>query len=334
MSQRVLGEFARQEIRDAVIGLRGSEARLQIASLAERYGVSTGYVYAMTSDLRPQRKRRSDSGKRLEQWKEDPAVKLAMQEVHVNNLAPKLAIKTVVANMRNVDADFEFPVSRGHFQRLLRQCGIHRRAERRNATAYRPWQAKFPGEIFQLDFSGLKTRWLDRTTRRILKLSPLEVSRNHPNTDPNRMRLWCFALRDDCSRFQYSRFVACDAPNANNVLDFLLECFRELGIPLILYTDKDRVIRSRRLFRAESILNNAYADAGGFKLVQHEAGNPKATGKIERAHQIIQEYENLIGVSYKERTLEELNHFAQQIDLETNWEIHRKIGRASCRERV
>ena len=326
MSQRVLGEFARSEIREELIGLKGGGARARIAVLAGLHGVSTGYLYAMTRDLRPQRKQRTDCGKRLLELREDPAVKLAMELVHTRNLSPKLAIRTVEANERETGGDgFCFPISIGHFCRVLRQCGIHRGAERRNATAYRPWQATFPGEIFQLDFSGLKTRWIDRTTRRILKLSNLEVSKNHPNTDPNRVRLWQFMLKDDFSRLQYSRFVACDAPNGMNVLDFLLECFRELGIPLTLYTDRDRVIRSRRLFRAESMLNKAYANAGGFRLLQHEPDNPQATGKVERAHQIMQEYENLIGVSYKHRTLDELNNFSQQVDLDYNWSIHRKL---------
>lgn len=328
MSQRVLGEFARHEIREELIGLKGAEARARIEALSDQHGVSTGYIYAMTRDLRPQRKQRADCGGRLLELKEDPAVKLAMELVHTRNLCPKLAIKTVEANESDIRGDgYYFPISIGHFRRILRQCGIHRGAERRNATAYRPWSATFPGEIFQLDFSGLKTRWIDRTTRRILRLPESEVSKNHPNRDPNRVRLWAFMLKDDFTRYQYSRFVACDAPNGMNVLDFLLECFRELGIPRTLYTDRDRVIRSRRLFRAESILNTAFADAGGFRLLQHEAHNAKATGKVERAHQIMQEYENLIGVSYKERTLDELNDFSRQVDLDYNWNIHARLKR-------
>jgi transposase InsO family protein len=328
MSQRVLGDIARQEIRDSIIGLRGAELRALIATFSDQYSVSKGYLYAMTSDVRPQRKRRSDSGARLQQWKSDPVVSRAMELVHVYNVKPELAVQQAETEERERGgAGFSFPMCLGHFQRVLRQCGINRRSEQRNATAYRPWQAKFPGEVFQLDFSGLKERWIDRDTRRIMKVSKLEISRNHPNTDPKRQGLWKFTLKDDYSRLQYSRFIACEAPNSNNVLDFLLECFRELGIPLILYADRDSVLRSRRFFRAESILNNAYSDCGGFRLLQHAAGNPRATGKVERAHQVIEEYEKLIGISYEKRTLEELNDFSRQIDLHYNWRVHRRTKR-------
>src|ERR1043165_374903 len=152
MSQRVLDEFARHEIRDGIVGLRGAEARARIAEYAARFGVSKGYLYAMTSDLRPRRKTRTDKGQRLEELKNDPHVRLAMEQVHTGNLKPEFAIKTVVGNeLANGNRGFRFPISRGHFQRILRQCGISRRDERRNATAYRPWEAKRPGEIFQLD---------------------------------------------------------------------------------------------------------------------------------------------------------------------------------------
>src|SRR5689334_9062042 len=112
MSQRVLGEIARQEIRDAIIGLRGADARAQISVFADRYGVSRGYLYAMTSDLRPRRKPRADKGLRLEELKSDRHVRLAMELVHTGNLKPEWAIKTVVDNeLANGGAGFCFPIS-------------------------------------------------------------------------------------------------------------------------------------------------------------------------------------------------------------------------------
>lgn len=328
MSQRILGEIAKQEIRDAIIGLKGAAAQAQITALAKRYQVSRGYLYEMTRDLRPRRKQRADKGRQMEYWKEHPDVTEAMKLVHTLNMAPEIAISTVEKQeCADGGLGFCFPVSLGHFQRLLRQCGLHRAAERRNATAYRAWEAKAPGELFQVDFSTVKERWVERDTRRTLRVTKLEVSKNHPNTDPNRVRLWRFLVKDDCSRKIFLRYRDCDAPNASNVLDFIVEAFRELGVPLVLYSDKDGVLRCKRMVRAASILDRVYAESGGFRLLQHTAGNPRATGKVESGHKFVEEYEKLIGVNNRARTMEEMSLFSQELEDFYNWRIHRATGR-------
>lgn len=328
MPQRVLGEIARQEILDAIIGLTGPAAKALIDTLADRYGVSRGYLYAMTRDHRPRRKQRADKGLQLECWKEDPHVKAAMMLVHNLDMKPEFAIWQVEETERKSGgAGFRFPVSLGHFQRTLRQFGLHRAAERRNATPYRAWEAKAPGDIFQVDFSTVKERWVEVGTRRTMRVSKLEVSKNHPNKDPNRVRLWRFLLKDDASRKIFLRYVDCDAPNAINVIDFILEAFRELGVPLVLYSDKDGVLRCKRMLRAASILDRAFAESGGFRLLQHQAGNPQATGKVESGHKYVEECEKLIGVNNRVRTMEELASFGQQISDYYNWRIHRTTGR-------
>ncbi len=86
-----------------------------------------------------------------------------------------------------------------------------------------------------------------------------------------------------------------------HVIDFLLDAFRELGVPRVLYTDNDAVIVSRRMKRAASILDRAFADTGGFKLDQHLPGNSQATGKVENAHQLVEKFEKLFGVEERYR---------------------------------
>lgn len=328
MSQRTLGEIARQEIRNATLGLAGAAARTEIFALAERYRVSPGYLYTMTRDLRPRRKQRSDKGLQLERWKEDLHVSQAMTLVHLYDLKPELAILQVELQEQAEGGNgFCFPISLGHFQRILRHLGLSRREQRRNAVPYRAWEAKAPGEIFQPDFSTVKERWVEIGTRRTMRVSKLEVSKNHDNKDPNRVRLWRFLLVDDCSRKIFLRYVDCLAPNAMNVLDFLLEAFRELGVPLMLYSDKDGVLRCKRMVRAASILDQAFTGSGGFRLLQHAAGNPKATGNIESKHKFVEECEKLIGVNPRARTMEEMGPFAQQIQDYYNWRIHRTTKR-------
>jgi hypothetical protein len=138
--------------------------------------------------------------------------------------------------------------------------------------------------------------------------------------------VWGAVLKDDYSRRQHVRFICAEKLNAMDALDFLLDAFREMGIPLMLYSDRDKIIRCQRMFRAEAILNRAFPDSGGFRLEQHEAGNSKATGKVENAHQVIAEYEKLIGVSTQVRSMDELNSFAAEMDEHYNWRIHRGTG--------
>lgn len=182
------------------------------------------------------------------------------------------------------------------------------------------------GELFQIDLSGLKTRWLDVRTRRILKLSNLEVSKNHPNTNPNHIALWKIALIDDHSRYKRVRYIATPKPTSNDVIVFLLESFREMGVPKILYSDNDGILVGKRMQRAERILNEAFNESGGFKLDQHLPGNSKGTGKVEGTHKIIERFERLIGGLYEAPTLENLNNFCARVCDYLNWKIHRTTG--------
>lgn len=78
--------------------------------------------------------------------------------------------------------------------------------------------------------------------------------------------------------------------------------------------------------RGAKFINEAFSDLGGFQMIQHMPGNPQATGKVERAHQVVEEYEKLIGVSdtYGNKpNVEALNRFA-------DWICHRYNNRV-CR---
>jgi hypothetical protein len=303
-------------------GLKGAQAKAEATALAARYGVSVSRIYDITREVRPRRNERADKGKRRADLLQHPGARFAAELVVMRHLSPQWALRTAQDNGHHI------PVSLGTFRRNLREKGISRASNRANVRPYRPFEAEYPGHIFQFDISGVKERWIDHKTRRILHVSTLEVSKNHPNSNPNRIPLWKFGLVDDFSRLKYVRFVACLKPTSIHVIDFLLEAFRTLGIPRILYSDRDRIILSKRMARAESILNRyfEYFGNGGFKLEQHQAGNPQATGKVEVGHRIVEEYEKLIGVSYKQRTLEELNGFCAQLCDHYNWLENRATG--------
>lgn len=316
MPKTILNPIETQECCLALAGLSGARAKAEATRLADYFGCHVSRVYAATKDLRPKRKTRTDKGKRCVDHKTHPGMSLATSMLVANNLRPKDALELARAN------GFETPLSEGSYQRHLREDGLNRRQLRSNRVVYRSFEAQAPGDIFQFDITGLKTRWFDTKTRRLLYVTEAEVNRNHPNRDPRRQRVWAFSAIDDFSRFVFVRFKAIDKPTASDVINFELECFRAMGVPLVWYTDNDPAIVNQWNFNAAAILDRAFPDNGGFLLDQHKPKNPNATGKIERVHQVIEEAEKLIGALTEAPTLEELNLFAERVCSRKNWEVH------------
>lgn len=323
-------------------GLSGPKATAEAKRLATLFSLSTGQVYAISRDVRPARKPRSDRGRKSADIFTNETLRRAAELVALDNLKPDLALEMAEVNTGECAA-----VSLSTFMRRLREWGLNRRMRRRTSRAYRPFEAVAPMDIFQFDISGVKQRWVDVRTRRIYQLSLLDESRNHPHEHPSHVKLWKFCLIDDHSRRKFVRFVACDKPNSTHCIEFMLEAFRVMGVPRMFYTDRDKIILSERTARAAQLLNRLFAeDAGfrfgdrpdeeqsGFRLDQHKAGNPQATGKAERTHQIVEEFEPLIGLFERQlaqlgergATLDLLNQFADELCEKVNWTRHRRTG--------
>ena len=319
-----LGKHATDEIRDAIGRCTNSrQISAEVERLAEFNQISKSRIYEITKDIRPKRKSRSDKGKRVADLMEHEGLKLAAAWVIEHNMDPAEALRTVV------ERGYEIPIELATFQRYLRERGLNRKNRRNNSTNFRRFEAKAPGEVFQFDISGSKERWFDTKTRRIIQVSPLEVSKNHPNEKNNRTRVWRFVLVDDHSRRRYIRFVAVDKPNSSHVVTFLLEAYQEMGIPKILYTDNDAIIKFGRNKRASQILDKALENKGGYKLEHHLPGNSRATGKVEVAHQWVEKLEKMLGLYLAEGriiTMDVLNRFAQQMCIEWDHRVHRSTG--------
>ncbi len=328
MALAKLSESDKQEICRAMAGLSGRKAAAEARTLADFYGVHPARIYDAARSVRPERKRRSDAGQRKVDLLANPATRAVSEFVANQKVSPELATIVVKANP---DLFGEMPdVSQATIRRYLRDHGLSRVQAKESSITYRPWEAKFPGEIFQFDISGVKERWMDIRTRRIHKVGVLDVSKNHPNTRTDRVPVWKFTLVDDKSRKKFVRFVACPKANTVHVVDFLREAFLELGLPQKLYTDNDSVIVNKRTMRGAGFLNEAFKDSGGFTLIQHTPGSPQATGKVERTHQTIEEYERLIGVKAEfgtAVTIEQLNRFAVLVCERQNSRICKATGR-------
>lgn len=318
MPKQILHSADLDEIRAAMTGLSGANARAEAERLAVQRGCHWSRIYDLTKDLRPRRKARTDRGRRRVDLKEHAGMALATSQVVAHNLNPELALELARAS------GHETPISVGTFRRQLREGGMNRGQLRSTRVVHRRFEASKPGEIFQFDITGLKERWIDTKTRRLLHVPEAEDHRNHRKTNLRRQRVWAFVCVDDYSRFIYVRFIAAHKPNSTDVIQFELKCFRELGVPLAFYTDNDAIIVSQWNLRAASILDRALAEHGGFKLEQHQPGNPNATGKVERGHQVIEEFVKLLGCCPEPpKTIEALNLFAQRFCDRKNWTEHR-----------
>lgn len=322
MSNRVLGNYALTEIREAIQRCNSAkEISAEAERLASHFGVSKSRIYDITTDVRPKRKTRADKGKRIAELMQHEGLKYAASVVVEHDINPADAL-----NMTRL-AGYEIPVDLDTFRRYMREHGLDKKTRRTNRTSHRRFEAEAPGEIYQFDISGLKERWFDLKTRKIITVSNLEVSKNHPNEVQTRVKIWRFNLIDDFSRYIFTRFYAVDKPNGTHVVDFLLQAYEEMGVPLKLYADNDVVIKYGRNKRATEILHKATADCGGYEVVHHLPGNARATGKVESSHKRLEQNEKLIGwflQTGRELTIDTLNDFARSVCTKLNDSVHRE----------
>jgi len=327
MTRQILGEHAKKEIRETIKRCRNSkDIAAEAKRFAEHFGVGIDRIYAITKDLRPQRKTRADKGKRAVDIANDPALRLAVGRVLEYGTSTAESL-----NMSRMNGQ-EIPVTFTTVNRYMREAGLDKKTRRTPNVPHRRFEASAPGEMFQFDISGLKERWFDHKTRRIISVSSLEVSKNHDNDKPDRTRVWRFVLVDDYSRRCFIRYVGVAKPNSSHVVDFLLQAYSELGVPKKLYTDNDKIIKFGRNARTTEILNKILIDQGGYENIFHVPGNSRATGKVERLHQTIEQCEKFIGpylAQHRELTLETLNNsFAVGVQNRLNSTAHSETAQA------
>lgn len=327
MTRRILGDLAIEEIRGSIKRCRNAkEIAAEAARLAEHFGVGKQRIYEVTRDLRPKRRTRSDRGNRKLDIHSDPELRVAVGRVLEYGLTPAESL-----NMSRMNSQ-EIPVTFTTVNRYMREAGLDKKTRRTPNVPHRRFEASAPGEMFQFDISGLKERWYDHSTRKLISVSGLEVSKNHPNEKRNRTRVWRFVLVDDYSRRCFVRYVGVEKPNSTHVVDFLLQAYAEMGVPRKLYTDNDRIIKFGRNARTTDILNKVLLDQGGYENVFHLPGNARATGKVERLHQSIEQCEKVIGIYIAQRgglTLEALNdRLAPGIQNRLNSDVHSETGQA------
>lgn len=324
MANRKLGKNAVKEICESIERCTNpAEISAESERLAKHFEVSKQRIYELTRLLRGKRKPRADKGKRIAHLMEHPVLKTIASWCVGFNITPAEAFQQ--ARLRGL----EIPVELSTFTRYMNEHDLNKKSRQNPRTPHRSFEATKPGEMFQFDISGTKQRWFDTKTRKIITVSSLDVSENHPNAKKNRVRVWRFKLLDDCARLVFTRYYAVDKPNSSHVIDFLLQAYDSLGVPETLFCDNDAIIKFGRNAEATKTLDRALRDCGGYRVIHHLPGNARATGKIERQHQESEKSEKLIGLFLAEGrtlTLDDLQIFAQNKDAQYNNTRHRTTG--------
>jgi hypothetical protein len=314
---RKIGKNAEIEICEAMKGLRGTPCKLEAERLAKTYKVGVQRIYELTKDLRPIQKERSDKGKSKWQLVEGTHVWLATQFVVGGKakLDPKEALETAALRIEEKGGTPNLPTL-NVFRQILSKHGFAKKSRTNKRVAFRRWESEFPGEIMQIDGSSLKEGfWFDTKTRKVLRIAETEVNKNHPNKNPNQVRVWQLCAVDDCTRRTYLKYIVKDKLNSRDTLEFMIEVFDDFGLPLITYTDNGGENRGR-VAEATQLLNSITANSGGYEHQYHLPHNAKATGKVEVRHQFAQKMEKLICLALEEGdivTSEKLDNFAKNI---------------------
>lgn len=272
-----LSKDAVEIIKKEMAGLTGKAAKAKAAMLSQQFNTDITRVYHHSRDLRPSRKTRADRGT-PRAISENEFNTLAWYTIKADFSGPHIA-EVAAANGINI--------SDATFNRMLRQRRLSRRQNGQDFMPYQNWQAKFPNHLHQID-STVSQQFYIADDGSIGYERESERYKNKPGNRKPRVTL--ILLVDDFSRTKFARFVF--GNHTFSWMSFLYEAWKEkedssgspfFGIPRLLYSDNDSVIKSKKFVNAMKLLD--------VTAIQHQVENPRAKGKVEVAFRFLQEFE-------------------------------------------
>lgn len=280
-----------EEIKQCMFGLDNGSARAMAKQLAGKYKVAASTIYNYSRDVRPDRKERADKGK-IKCVSKDDLDKLLIHTVKYDFAASHLSD---VAEANGVE------INSASYNRILRKQRLSRKDLKKNLKPWQPWEAKYPNLLHQIDSTISQQFYLDDDGS--IGYEP-PIKRNKNKAGNRKPRLHLIAVIDDHSRALYARFTLGNHTSAWMDTLFYTWSRKEnltfpfYGIPKMLYSDNDSVIKSGKFKKAMKKL--------GVVLFSHEVGNSRAKGKVERAIGIIQEFEKITKIK-RFKSLDEAN---------------------------
>lgn len=273
-----LGSLSQHEIRSALAGKRGAEARAAAQELAARLGCSTGYIYRITADVRAgERKARADRGKRRIEIA--PEVEKFM--IGLTHDADMSADHVLWVTARHFGLDEDF-ISLGTYNAWLRRQRLSRALMKQDLRPYRAFEAPRANHLHHYDTTVAEAFYINDDGS-VGNEPGFQRYKNKPGN--RRPRLILYSLIDDYSRVLYARFYVSE--NTLNLLDFCLNAWSQksdkrfpfYGIPSHFYCDQGAPAKSRKFLNAAKKLDFHIVDTTPSHATEYGS---RKHGKVER----------------------------------------------------
>jgi len=232
-----IGTDTREIILSSLAGKEGVDAKNIIGDLAERYGLSRGYVYRISQSVRAcgRAARRDIGARRLAVTDEQLAWIETLTTKH--DFAANHAIE--LAEINGIIAPGAFSPS--IYNTWLRQKGVSRARMRKDVSPTQEFEGRWPNDIHQFDTTKLEQLHYDKETD-TLSWNPRANRKNSRGEKPD--SIWLYSLLDDYSRCKFAMIYR--SLNQYNHLDFLCHAWSEkpqrsefpfYGVPGHIYMD-------------------------------------------------------------------------------------------------
>lgn len=314
-----ISEETRAEIRAALTGKRGLEARHTIRDLAARLGVSEPYLYQLTAAVRATgRTARRDAGARRVAL--TPEIETFMEGL--TRQADMSADHVLFITARHFGLADDW-MSTGTYNAWLRRQRQSRRDQTRDLRPYRSFEAAKANDLQHYDTTVAEAYYVNDDGS--IGFEPgFTRYKNKPGN--KRPRLILYAIIDDCSRVLFARFYVSE--NTFNLLDFLFRAWSQkpdkrwpaFGIPAALYADLGKPLRSEKA--------RAALDKLGVRLLDTTPSSSqrfgsRKHGKIERTfgEGLLGEFMKLTLV-HRFASLDELNETLHDWLIRINNKVH------------
>ena len=232
-----IGIDTREIILGSLAGKEGVEAKTIIGDLAERFGLSRGYVYRISQSVRAcgRAARRDAGGRRLDvtdeqlAWIETLTAKYDLTAVHAIELAELNGV---------VEPGRLSPIT---YNDWLRRSGISRARMKRDLKPVHEFEASAPNLIHQFDTTKLEQLHYDKDGD-TLSWDPRANRKNSRGEKPD--SIWLYSILDDYSRAKFALLYR--SLNQYNHLNFLCRAWSEkerpsefpfYGLPAHIYMD-------------------------------------------------------------------------------------------------
>lgn len=267
--------------------------------------------------VRKQRKRRSDAGNSALPLEEARLISsVLLESIRANNkqlstierAVERLRSNNMILAGRVNEATGEFrQLSNGAISRALRAYKLHPEQLLHDAPAV-SLASKHPNHVWQIDASISTQFYLTDVGAKAMDKAEFYDGKPGNLRKIERQRLWRYVVTDHTSGTLYLEYVL-GAESAENLCNVLINAMQKRheadpfhGVPWMLMTDPGAAMTSgifRNLCRAMSI-----------ELIINQAGNARAKGQVEQAHNIVErEFESALKFQAAS-SLEQINDWA------------------------